>query len=56
VSEKKYKVIDTLGHVIADNMNLQTALLLIRAYCEQYFMEHVNLTLREEDTCVCQEQ
>ena len=54
MSEKRYKVIDELGHVIANNMNLRTALLLIKAYCEEYFMEHVNLTLKEEE--LCQEQ
>lgn len=56
MSEKKYKVVNKFGHVIAERMTLQTALLLIKAYCEEYFMEHVELTLREEDTCVCQEQ
>ena len=54
--EKKYKVIDTCNNVIAERMSLQTALLLIKAYCEEYYLEHVKLTLKEEDTCICQEQ
>jgi len=51
MSEKKYKVIDELNHVIASNMDLRTALLLMKAYCEEYFMENVKLTLMEEVAC-----
>lgn len=51
MSEKKYKVIDELNHVIANSMDLRTALLLMRAYCEEYFMESVKLTLMEEVGC-----
>lgn len=51
MSEKKYKVIYELNYVIASNMDLRTALLLMRAYCEEYFMENIKLTLMEEVAC-----
>lgn len=52
MEEKKYEVIDSLNHVIATDMNLRTALLLMKAYCEEYYMERANVTLREmEATC-----
>lgn len=47
MSEKKYKVVDSLDHIIADGMDLRTALLLMKAYCEEYYMEKVKLTLEE---------
>ena len=53
MSEKKYSVIEGEYHVIAENMPLDIALLLMQAYCEKYYMEHVTLTLREEDGDVC---
>lgn len=45
--EKKYEVVDHLNHVIAKCMDLRTALLLMKAYMEEYYMEKVTLTLRE---------
>ena len=32
MSEKKYKVIDKFGHVLADNMSLDIALVLVKGY------------------------
>lgn len=55
MSEKKYEVVDELNHVVARDMDLRTALLLMRAYCEEYYMEHVKLTLRELDNAASKE-
>lgn len=54
MSEKKYEVLDDRNHVIATEMDLRTALLLIKAYCEEYYMERVTLTLKEMDRCKCE--
>lgn len=51
MSEKKYEVLDDRSHVIATDMDLRTALLLMKAYCEEYYMECVTLTLKEMDRC-----
>lgn len=51
MSEKKYEVLDESNHVIATEMDLRTALLLMKAYCEEYYMECVTLTLKEMDRC-----
>lgn len=51
MSEKKYEVLDECNHVIATEMNLRTALLLMKAFCEEYYMETVKLTLKELDRC-----
>ena len=51
MSEKKYMVIDDRGHVLAGDMNLQTALLLMKAYCEEYYNENIRLTLEERLDC-----
>ena len=53
MSEKKYKVIDDLNHVIADSMTLEMALLFMKAYCQEYYMECVTLTLKECERCEC---
>ena len=55
ISEKKYEVLDDRNHVIATEMDLRTALLLMKAYCEEYYMECVTLTLKELDRCMCEE-
>lgn len=51
MSEKRYEVLDDRNHVIATEMDLRTALLLMKAYCEEYYMECVTLTLKELDKC-----
>lgn len=51
MSEKNYEVLDDSNHVIATGMDLRTALLLMKAYCEEYYMECVTLTLKEMDRC-----
>lgn len=37
--------------MIATEMDLRTALLLMKAFCEEYYMETVKLTLKELDRC-----
>lgn len=51
MSEKRYEVLDEGNHVIATGMDLRTALLLMKAFCEEYYMETVKLTLKELDRC-----
>jgi len=51
--EKKYKVIDKLDRVIAEGMTLEIALLFMKAYCQEYYMEYVTLTLKEHEGCEC---
>ena len=51
MSEKRYGVLDECNHVIATEMDLRTALLLMKAFCEEYYMETVKLTLKELDRC-----
>ena len=51
MSEKRYEVLDECNHVSATGMDLRTALLLMKAFCEEYYMETVKLTLKELDRC-----
>ena len=51
MSEKRYEVLDKRNNVIATGMDLRTALLLMKAFCEEYYMETVKLTLKELDRC-----
>lgn len=51
MSEKRYEVLDECNYVIATEMDLRTALLLMKAFCEEYYMETVKLTLKELDRC-----
>ena len=51
MSEKRYEGLDECNHVIATEMDLRTALLLMKAFCEEYYMETVKLTLKELDRC-----
>ena len=51
MSEKRYEVLDECNHVSATEMDLRTALLLIKAFCDEYYMETVKLTLKELDRC-----
>lgn len=46
MSEKQYEVYENENR-IASNMSLETALLLIRGYCERYYNERARLTLVE---------
>lgn len=52
MSEKKYKVIEN-NRVIAEGMTLEMALLFMKAYCQEYFMEYITLTLKEHERCEC---
>ena len=47
MSEKKYLVADNCG-VLARGMNLDDALMFMKAYCEKYYMEFVDLDLQQE--------
>lgn len=49
MSEKKYLVVDTNG-VLARGMNLDDALMFMKAYCEKYYMEFIDLNLKDEIT------
>lgn len=51
MNEKKYEVVDYLNRVIASGMTLEMALLFMKAYCQEYYMERVTLTLREPERC-----
>ena len=51
MSEKRYEILDECNHVIATGMDPRTALLLVKAFCEEYYMETVKLTLKELDRC-----
>lgn len=46
MNEKQYEVYENENR-IASNMSLETALLLIRGYCERYYNERARLTLVE---------
>ncbi len=46
INEKQYEVYENTNR-IASGMSLETALLLIRGYCERYCNERVRLTLVE---------
>lgn len=46
MSCKKYEVLRGAS-VLAQGMELDLALLFIRAYCQEYYMEPIKLTLRE---------
>lgn len=45
MNERKYRVIDIFNNVLAENMNLQMALLFLKAYCEDYYLDNLKLTL-----------
>ena len=48
MSEKKYVVSDSSG-ILARGMNIDDALMFMKAYCEKYYMEFIELILRQED-------
>ena len=58
MSERKYKVMDEMGFCLAADMNLEMALLFMKAYCQEYYNERIKLRLElvvREDTEGCPE-
>lgn len=49
--EKKYEVFDEFGHRLASNMTLTYALIFMKAVCEEYYGEPMDLRLKEMDRC-----
>lgn len=47
MGEKKYLVADTSG-VLARGMNIEDALMFMKAYCEKYYMECIDLDLQQD--------
>ncbi len=47
MGERKYLVADTNG-VLARGMSLDDALMFMKAYCEKYYMEFIDLDLQQE--------
>lgn len=47
MNERKYRIIDAFNNVLVENMNLEMALLFLKAYCEEYYLENIKLTLEE---------
>lgn len=47
MGEEKYEIMDGAGIVLATNMDLDTALCLIRGYVTTYYNMHIKLTIRE---------
>lgn len=45
MAERKYKVMDNMGFCLAANMDLDMALLFMKAYCQEYYNERVKLRL-----------
>lgn len=48
MSEKKYKVIDKFGHILADNMSLDIALVLVKGYVSEYYNEPLSIRIEED--------
>lgn len=47
MNEKKYKVIDKFGHILADSMSLDIALILIKGYASEYYNEPLSIRIEE---------
>ena len=47
--ERRYYVVDENGNTVARNMNLEMALLMMKAYAIEYYNDTICLTLREEE-------
>lgn len=47
MSERTYLIADTNG-VLARGMSLDDALMFMKAYCEKYYMEFIDLNLQQE--------
>ena len=50
MNEKKYMVLER-NNILARAMRIDDALMFMQAYCEKYYMEACELTLREEPRC-----
>ena len=48
MNEKKYKVIDKFGHILADNMSLDIALVLVKGYASEYYNEPLSIRIEED--------
>ena len=48
MSEKKYKVIDKFGHILANNMSLDIALILVKGYASEYYNEPLSIRIEEQ--------
>ena len=58
MAERKYKVMDDMGFCLASDMDLDMALLFMKAYCQEYYNERIKLRLElmvREDTEDCPE-
>lgn len=58
MAERKYKVMDDMGFCLAADMDLDMALLFIKAYCQEYYKDRIKLKLEvvvKEDTEGCPE-
>lgn len=47
MEEKKYELIDELGHPIATNMDLDVAFCLIKGYTETFYNQPLNVIIRQ---------
>lgn len=53
MEEKKYKVLIN-SEVIASNMNIRTAIVLVRALFEEYYNDYtMTVSIKQEDRAVC---
>lgn len=53
MNENVYSLKDNEGHVIADHMSLETALMFAEAYMNKYFMEpdlHITICRNNNET------
>lgn len=48
MNEKKYKIIDKYGYILAENMSLDIATVLIKGFADVYFNEELNLKIEED--------
>lgn len=48
MNEKRYRVIDKHGHILAENMSLDIATVLIKGFVDVYFNEPLNLKIEED--------
>lgn len=58
MAKRKYKVTDDMGFCLAADMDLDMALLFMKAYCQEYYNERIELRLElivREDTEDCPE-
>lgn len=48
MNEKRYRIIDKYGHILAENMSLDIATVLIKGFADVYFNEELNLKIEED--------